>query len=85
MVNNIGSMNKNSLMVLNNGPIKKFEKIDPRYFSCFLGSAFFTFSQSATVWPQMRKCQNFENVCFALYWAVEMPQTKKPKNYIPPE
>ena len=36
--------------------LKQFKKTDPRYFFMIEGgSAFFTFSLSATVWPQMSK------------------------------
>jgi len=45
-------------------------------------AALFPFYLSATVWPEMRNCQNFENEGFSLKWAVEMTRTKK-KLYTP--
>ena len=78
---------KRAPMVLNIGHMKKIKKIDPRFFSFYFllwrEPAFLPFSLSATVWPQMRNCQNFKNVGFLLKWAVEMPLTKTPKYYIP--
>ena len=47
---------KRALIALNNGPMKKKTKTDPKYFFMVLGgSVLFIFSLSATVWPQMSK------------------------------
>ena len=48
-------------------------------------AALFPFYLSATVWPEMRNCQNFENEGFSLKWAVEMTRTKKNQKTIYPQ
>ena len=64
-----------------------FEKVEEnkQFFSGFGGSAFFTCSFYDRVWPKIRKFQNFENVGLSLQQAVQMPLTKHPKKYVPPD